>query len=59
MSSKKGNKGMGILDYLGIVFVILKLLNVITWSWLLVISPFIIDIILTVILTYIHSRRDR
>lgn len=35
---------MGFLDILTIVFIILKLINVITWSWWLVLLPEIIEI---------------
>lgn len=35
--------GIGLLPVLGIVFIILKLTNVITWSWWLVLLPFIIQ----------------
>lgn len=31
--------GLGICDVLAIVFIVLKLLKVITWSWLWVLSP--------------------
>lgn len=40
---------MGILGILTIVFVVLKLINVITWSWLLVLLPGIIEIVLIII----------
>ena len=36
---------MGILGILTIVFIVLKLINVITWSWWLVLLPGIIEII--------------
>lgn len=35
-----GGIGIGILGLLGVAFVILKLCNVITWSWWLVTLPF-------------------
>ncbi|HCH9337632.1 TPA: hypothetical protein PNO69_004476 [Salmonella enterica] len=37
------NYGIGLLPVLGIVFIILKLTNVINWSWWLVLLPFIIQ----------------
>lgn len=37
------NYGIGLLPFLGIVFIILKLTNVIAWSWWLVLLPFIIQ----------------
>lgn len=36
---------MGILGILTIVFIVLKLINVITWSWWLVLLPGIIEIV--------------
>ena len=45
--------GMWIFDVLTIVFVVLKLTGVITWSWLAVLSPVIIEIILYTLI-YIH-----
>lgn len=35
---------IGLLDILGIVFVVLKLTGVINWSWWWVLSPFFISI---------------
>jgi hypothetical protein len=40
---------MGILGILTIVFIVLKLINVITWSWRLVLLPGIIEIVLIII----------
>jgi len=37
---KTRNKAMSIMKLIGIVFVILKLYDVITWSWWLVTLPF-------------------
>ena len=41
---------MGLADVLGIVFVVLKLIGVITWSWLWVLSPWWIVFILYLII---------
>ena len=40
-----GYTGLGFLDVLTIVFVVLKLTNVITWSWWWVLSPLWIQLI--------------
>ena len=40
---------MGFLEILTIVFIILKLINVITWSWWFVLLPGIIEIVLIII----------
>ena len=48
---------------LGLVFIVLKLLDIITWSWLWVLSPFwipfvIVSVILSIIFgkTYLHKK---
>ncbi len=35
-----GSKGIGVFGLLGVAFVVLKLCNVITWSWWFVTLPF-------------------
>lgn len=51
MSSNRNSSssGIGICGVLTIVFVVLKLVGVINWSWLWVLCPLWIDILLTVI----------
>lgn len=39
-SSQASGGGIGVLGLLGVVFVTLKLCNVIDWSWLWVTAPF-------------------
>lgn len=34
-----GKAGMGLCSVLGVVFIILKLCNVITWPWIWVLAP--------------------
>ena len=41
--------GIGFCDALGIVFIILKLCGVLTWSWLWVLSPIWIPIVFAII----------
>ena len=41
--------GLGVCDVLGIIFIILKLLNVIDWSWWWVLAPFWIPIGIVII----------
>ena len=49
---------LGILEVLTIVFIVLKLCNVITWSWAIVLSPlwigFLVDLIF-VIVTWVYE----
>ena len=52
-SSSSGSKGLGFTGALQIVFIVLKLLGKINWSWLWVLSPTWISIALTVIIAII------
>jgi hypothetical protein len=38
-STSSYNGGIGFLGLLGLIFITLKLLNIITWSWWLVLLP--------------------
>lgn len=46
----KSSGGINISGLLGIVFITLKLIGVIDWSWLWVLSPFWIPILLVIII---------
>lgn len=64
MNNSKGNSGLGLCSVLTIVFVVLKLVGVIDWSWLWVLSPLWIDIVLTIIFIIIialinNKRKDK
>lgn len=50
--AKEGSGGSAIsgTTLLGVAFIILKLCNVITWSWVWVLSPFWIGIALAILL---------
>lgn len=50
---------MKFIDYLGLMFIGLKLANIITWSWLWVLSPLWTDFILLVILRLIADKEKR
>ncbi len=51
MNKKKArNGGMGIVSFLTILFIILKVTDVIPWSWILVFSPIWISAICAVLL---------
>lgn len=45
-----GSTGLGVLGVLTIIFVVLKLLHIIEWSWLLVFLPVLIGLALKIIL---------
>lgn len=42
--------GLGICDVLGIVFIVLKLLGVIDWSWWWVLAPIWIPVVIVLVL---------
>lgn len=42
--------GIGFVGLLTIAFIVLKLLNIITWSWVWVLSPIWIEAILVIVL---------
>lgn len=48
--SKKKRSGLGICDVLTIIFIVLKLLGIINWSWWWVLSPIWIYIIIVLVL---------
>lgn len=60
MSSNRNSSssGIGICGVLTIVFVVLKLVGVINWSWLWVLCPLWINILLTVIVLVIIAIID-
>lgn len=41
---------ISILELLWIIFIVLKIIGVITWSWLVVCSPIIAEIVIIIIL---------
>lgn len=49
MNNKSAGGGIGFLGLLTIVFIVLKLCKVITWSWVWVLSPIWIPILLLVL----------
>lgn len=50
MNNNNHSSGLGLSSVLTIVFVVLKLVGVINWSWIWVLSPIWIDLILVVLL---------
>lgn len=42
--------GMGLSGVLGVVFIVLKLVGVIDWSWWWVLSPFWIGLLLSILI---------
>lgn len=57
-SNSSRNNGLGVCGILTIVFVVLKLVDVINWSWLWVLCPLWINLLLTIIILIIISVID-
>lgn len=53
--NKKASGGIGSTGVLTIVFITLKLLKVINWSWLWVLSPIWINILLVILVCIIAA----
>ena len=47
--------GLGLADVLTIVFVVLKLIGIIEWSWFWVLSPVLISVILVLVIWGIYA----
>ena len=48
MGSKNKSVGLGVIDIVQIVFIILKLCKLINWSWWIVLIPFWITLIMII-----------
>lgn len=61
MNDANNSGGLSFASALTLIFITLKLLGKINWSWLVVLSPMPIELILSIILTifasYISSKR--
>lgn len=51
--------GLGVCDVLGIVFIVLKLVGIISWSWWWVLAPFWIPLAIVVVCLVILAIFDR
>lgn len=49
---------MSLLTVLFVVFLVLKLIGIISWSWLLVFLPLIIEVILKLLLIFLSIFTD-
>lgn len=45
------SKGLGFASVLTLVFIVLKLTGIISWSWVWVLAPLWIDLIITIVIT--------
>lgn len=51
--------GLGVCDVLGIIFIVLKLVHVIDWSWWWVLAPFWIPVAIVILCAIILAILDR
>lgn len=51
--------GLGVCDVLGIVFIVLKLIGVISWSWWWVLAPFWIPLAIVILCAIIFAIFNR
>ena len=55
MDKNNGSSGLGLASVLTIIFIVLKLVGVIAWSWWWVLSPALISIGLWLIIIVIYA----
>lgn len=58
MNNKSSGNGIGFGSLLGLAFIVLKLCGVINWSWLWVLSPFWIGLVLVIIAAIIIANSN-
>ena len=49
IAKQRGDGGLGFLSILTLIFIVLKLTEVISWSWWLVLSPIIVGAVLAIV----------
>lgn len=57
-SNSSNSNGIGFCGLLAIVFIVLKLMNIISWSWLWVLAPLWMPFCLIIVLFIIASIID-
>lgn len=58
MNNSKRSGGLGFSGVLTVVFIVLRLVGIIDWSWLWILSPLWIDIGITIILVVVINLID-
>jgi len=58
MKNNNGNSGIGFVGLLTIAFIVLKLIGIIKWSWLWVLSPIWISILLIILVISIIALKS-
>lgn len=59
MDNHNTSGGIGFFGLLGIAFIVLKLLNIISWSWAWVLSPIWIPMIIATVIIIIVVIKNR
>lgn len=55
---KHKNTGLGICDVLAVVFIVLKLIGIIEWSWVWVLSPIWIQVLIVAVVFIVLRIKD-
>lgn len=58
MRDNSSSSGLGLLDVLTVIFIVLKLLGVIGWSWVWVLCPFWIQLVILAIVLIVIAIKD-
>jgi len=58
MKNNNGNSGIGFVGLLIIVFIVLKLIGIIKWSWLWVLSPIWISVLFIILVISIIALKN-
>lgn len=58
MNNKSTSSGIGLLDVLAVVFIVLKLIGVIEWSWVWVLAPIWVQLVILVIVVVVIAIKD-
>lgn len=56
-TNRNASAGIGFLDLLTLVFIVLKLCGVIKWSWVWVLSPIWISLVVVAVLALLLTRK--
>lgn len=58
MKSNSSSSGLGLFDVLAVIFIVLKLLGVIGWSWVWVLCPIWIQLVILAVILIAIAIKD-
>lgn len=58
MRDNSSSSGLGLLDVLAVIFIVLKLLGVIGWSWVWVLCPLWIQLVILAVILIAIAIKD-